>query len=524
MGYSLKYSAPGPVAAAFLRNRPAALSEETLPIDGIIGPIGGGKTVCSTMRIFCHALEQPPAPDGWRRSRWAVVRNTNPMLETTTIQTWLEWFPEAVFGRFNWSPPYSHTIRLADQKVELEMWFIPLDRPEQVRNLLSMELTGLFVNEAREVPREILIAGRSRCGRYPSLRSGVEPGWAGVLFDTNAPEDEMHYIAMWAGWTQPPEWMDRTTRQLMFKPDGITIFTQPPGLIAERNRKGEVEEFKPNPKAENLKNIRPGYYSAQLAGNTVDWVLNMCCVEMRRSGATRPVHTQFRDAVHVAAKPIQWKPDGGRLLLGGDFARNPAVVVAQEQDGVLCILRELVGENVSVEVFYRTKVVPALNDSFPGWQDKHFGWGDPSGSNRTGSDDMTAFRHVQAQKVRMVPCWTNDPAERQASFERRLTRLSDGGPAILIDPRCQTLVAGLKGGYRFKKLAGAHAADRFAEEVDKNEYSHICEAAEYLTAGLDRGARQDQEQQRRAARQTQQPNGRVKVDPFAAARAARRRR
>lgn len=495
---------------------------QELPIEVLKGPIGSGKSAACCIRIFCHALEQPPGADGWRRSRWAVIRNTNPMLETTTIQTWLDWFPEQHFGKFNWAPPYSHVIRLEEQKVELEMWFIPLDRPDQVKNLLSMEITGAWVNEAREVPREIVVAARSRCGRFPSLRSGAEPGWAGVICDTNEPEDDLHYLRMWAGQAEPPEWMDRTTRGLMFKPAGIKVYSQAPALTPVRDKGGAVTDFLDNPKAENLKNLRPGYYRSQLAGQRVAWVLNMLCCEPAHSGPTRPAQPEFREAQHVAEKRLAWEPQGGRLLFGADFARNPAVVVAQEQEGVAHVLAELVGQNVSVEVFWRDTVIPFLNDRWPSWRDSHHGWGDPSGGNRTGADDNTAFRVVQGMGVKLYPCFTNDPEQRQGALERRFRQLVAGAPAIRIDPRCHTLIAGLKGGYRYRKLQGQ--GESFSEEIEKNLYSHICEAAEYLFLGLDRTANKDEGDRRRAAREHQQPNGRVRVDPFAVARAIRARR
>lgn len=519
MGFELHYRPPGPVARDFLRHRPAALGED-LPIDGIIGPIGSGKTGSCIMRIFMHATEQPPGADGWRRSRWAIVRNTNPMLETTTIPSVLDWFPEAVFGKFNWSPPYSYVIRLAEAKLELELWFIPLDRPEQVRNLLSMEVTGAWVNEAREVPREILIGLRRRCGRYPSLRSGAKPGWAGVLFDTNAPEDDLHYLALWAGWTEPPDWMDPMTRQLMTLPEGVTIFVQPPGLFPVRDERGRVSRFNDNPAAENLRNLRPGYYRSQLSGSTVDEVLNLICVEVRKSAASRPVHPQFHRETHVAPRPIAWDPAARSALIGMDFARNPATVLAQEVGGQLRFIREWVGQNISVEMFTRNHVVPVLNAEYPGWAEHLRGWGDPSGGNRTGGDDSTAFTHARKEGLPLVKAWTNDPDERRAALERRLTRMVDGAPAAIFCPKgCPTLISGLAGGFRYRRIQVEGTVDRFAEEVEKNIYSHVCEAAEYLALGLDRrGTKSEAEKRKAAAAGPGTPNGRTRVDPLAMAR------
>ena len=74
-------------------------------VRGIRGPVGSGKSVACCVEIFRRACQQEPAKDGIRYTKWAVVRNTNPELRTTTIATWLQWFPESEWGKFRWSPP-----------------------------------------------------------------------------------------------------------------------------------------------------------------------------------------------------------------------------------------------------------------------------------------------------------------------------------------------------------------------------------------------------------------------------------
>ena len=63
---------------------------------GIRGPIGSGKSVGCVMEIYSRCLEMPPDARGRRRSRWAIIRNTNAQLRDTTLKTWREWIPEEV--------------------------------------------------------------------------------------------------------------------------------------------------------------------------------------------------------------------------------------------------------------------------------------------------------------------------------------------------------------------------------------------------------------------------------------------
>jgi len=136
---------------------------------GVKGPIGSGKSVGMCFELFTNMSLQKPSKNGKRRTRHVVVRNTAPELETTTLKTWLDWFPEEVFGRVNRKPPISHHIELDD--IEAEVIFLALDRPEDLSKLLSLETTMLWFNEARYTNRDILNGATGRVGRYPSKKN-----------------------------------------------------------------------------------------------------------------------------------------------------------------------------------------------------------------------------------------------------------------------------------------------------------------------------------------------------------------
>ena len=68
--------------------------------------------------------------------------------------------------------------------IDCEVLFRSLDRPEDIKKLLSLELTGAYINEAREVPKQVLDMLSSRVGRYPSPAQGGAT-WFGIWMDTN---------------------------------------------------------------------------------------------------------------------------------------------------------------------------------------------------------------------------------------------------------------------------------------------------------------------------------------------------
>ena len=125
-------------------------AESNAFVRGLMGPFGSGKSSGCVVEIINRAHQQTPGPDGIRRTRFAVVRNTYQQLRDTTIKTFFDWLPESLFGTYK-KAEHTYTIT-GFEGVHCEVIFRALDRPEQISNLLSLELTAAWVNEAREVP------------------------------------------------------------------------------------------------------------------------------------------------------------------------------------------------------------------------------------------------------------------------------------------------------------------------------------------------------------------------------------
>ena len=238
---TFKYKPDGDVLREFMK-------DDTF-FRGLRGPVGSGKSVACCVEVFRRALAQEKNEDGKRRSRWAIIRNTNPQLRTTTIKTWLDWFPEDKWGKFQWSVPYTHHIQVGD--LDLEVIFLALDRPEDVKKLLSLELTGIWINEAREIPKSIIDACTMRVGRFPSMREGG-PTWTGVIADTNAPEED-HWWPIMSGEVPVPDHIPAEEARMLVAPDNWKFYTQPPGMKEEKDKDGNVSDYCPNEKAENQK-------------------------------------------------------------------------------------------------------------------------------------------------------------------------------------------------------------------------------------------------------------------------------
>src|SRR5580704_5178855 len=116
-----------------------AFQEDRSFIKLVIGPFGSGKSTMCVQTIMKEACLMPYWSSGRRKSRWAIVRNTSGELQSTTLQTWLAWFAELGSVTRRQKPILTYEIQFNDGDgiVELDLIFIALDRPDDVRKIKS---------------------------------------------------------------------------------------------------------------------------------------------------------------------------------------------------------------------------------------------------------------------------------------------------------------------------------------------------------------------------------------------------
>lgn len=494
--FAFKYKAGGAVLRDFIKDRS--------DVSGIRGPVGSGKSVGCVIKLFMLASEQRPQQDGVRRSRVAVIRNTNPELETTTIKTWLSWFPENVFGTFNWSPPYTHPIRVGD--IEMEVIFLALDKPNDVKKLLSLELTAAWVNEAREVPKPILDMLTLRVGRFPSQKDGGAVNHC-VIMDTNAPDDD-HWWPIMAGEAPLPEWIPPDEALMLKKPDGWRFFNQPPGMLETKDLGGNVLGYAVNPLAENIQYLVADYYPKGINGKTKSWIDVYVLNKLGTVTDGRPVYPMFTRATHVATQRVMPIP-GKEVYVGIDFGLTPSAVWGQKDAwGRWLVLGELVATNMGVEkfsqllrvhliqIFYGVGAVEAgMRKTLERDDAELEGWrftftGDPAGDSRAQTDEKTPFMILRANGIPARPAHSNDPALRIEAVEKQLNTMTNGMPGFVIDPKnCPIIIKGFEDGYHYKRLPLAGGGVKYSEKPEKNRYSHPHDALQYMLLGAGEGRR-----------------------------------
>lgn len=436
------------------------------PIRGIMGPIGSGKSVGCVIELATRARQQRPNRDGIRKTKWAVIRATYPELLSTTIPTFKQWLPESICP-ITYSPIITAKLqhRLAD-RTRVDSTFIFLSMSDiDIDKIKSLEVTGIWINEARELSKLVIDEAFSRRGRYPSEIDGYERGpggeswidWAGMIMDTNPPDDT--------------HWWYRLAEEE--KPEGWAFFRQPSALIEDHGK------YRINPHAENVSHQPLGadYWLGQTAGKSTEWIRTMLMGEYGTIMDGKPIYSgSWSDTTHIR-DDIKLIEKAG-IICGWDWGLTPACVICQVTPrGRIHVLEEIIGDNIGVTQFAEGFVLPVLSKEYRHHSIIHIG--DPAGGNREQSDERTVFEELETLGIRIEPAPNNSPLSRWEAVRHYLGQLIEGRPAFAMSPKCKLLRKGFNGGYRFRKLQVA-GAERYSETAEKNQYSHAHDGLGYV--------------------------------------------
>lgn len=429
----------------------------------LLGPFGSGKSSACVIEFVRRAQAQKPGPDGIRRSRWAAIRNTFRQLDDTTIRTVFQWLPPEYFGKY-YIQDHRYVIK-AFEKCEFEILFRALDKPDDVKNLLSLELTGAWVNEAREIPWSIVDALGGRVGRYPSRIDGG-PTWQGIWLDTNPPDADSKFYKFFEERDWLPGFLqmqrDGKLPPGVNEPDDYAkIFHQPSGLTDQ---------------AENLVNLTPGYYNRLALGKSPEWIKVYIEGKYGFVMDGKPVFPEYNDRVHCQ----ELNPIPGTVYRGWDFGLTPACVFSQTlPGGRWLIFDELTSENMGIERF-SDQVLLHCAKSFPP-KTEFVDIGDPAGQQRSQTDEKTVFQVLQAKGIN-IEGGEQTLALRLESIRKPLNTMLAGEPQFVLHPRCKTLRKGFQGGYHFRRMHTS--SERYLDQPEKNFTSHPMDALQYVATRL----------------------------------------
>lgn len=429
----------------------------------IAGPVGSGKTTAAVIELLRRSIMQKPGADGYRYTRFAIVRQTLKQLKDTVLKDCQHWLQ----GISQWKVSEG-VLHVEFDDVRSEWVFLPLENAEDQSRLLSMQLTGAWLSECIEMDLDVLGPLSGRLGRFPSAQQGV-PTWFGWIADTNFPTE----MTPWHTYMENP-------------PPGVLIFKQPGGLTPEAENLNwlvQTEETMKLP-VDHPKRVAQGrkYYErfVEQYGEQSDWVNRYVHAKYGDdpSGAAVFKNT-FKSDFHIVEDTLLIP--GYPILIGQDFGRNPWSLICQmDHLGRLIVHEEVPGTNVGLEKHVEQNLRPRL------FSNKYLGFrvccvGDPSGVAKGNVSEESCFDALGRLGLPCFPAPTNDIEPRLRAVEALLGRQVNGGPALMISRKgAPFLCRAMSGGYRFTKLKTG-ALRVVPDKQDKEGFSHVADDLQYVS-------------------------------------------
>jgi len=446
----------------------------------IDGPIGSGKTVICCNQVNFEMQMMPPDKNGVRRSVWCFIRDTEANLRDTTMVTWLKWFPEGVISKV--------TRSVGNMKIDVKYNMADGTRVESVihckhqgnlsdiDNLKSLELTGVFINEANKILFAAVMMAFGRTGRFPEVIDiNGQPYRVSMIMDTNMPDD-MH-------------WYYKLAEQK--KPIGWEFFHQPPAMFSKMgperkliyipNRGQKIAQgIRP---AENIENLGEGwnYYQKLISANTDAWIRVFIMAEYGTITNGLPVYNNWCDSRNYANRELEFDKSK-TLFLCFDWGQDVCCAIMQmAHGGQVRVLEEVIPEErMGAERFWDTILKEKLINEYSYGRGAHvFAVGDPAGINKSDGDESSPMSVLRKKGLEVIPCHVQKPKYRLASVDYFLTHTAHRGePAFIISSKAKILRKGFNGWYFFKQLE-QHVDEVFSGEPCKNSFSHIQDAVQY---------------------------------------------
>jgi len=400
--------------------------------------MGEGKSAALCWGIWFHTKHNP-------RAKHAVIRDTWENCRDTTMQEFLKWFPDGVYGKlvksektFTWNPGTG---------LNGSVTFMGMDDEKDAGKLQSRDLAGISVDEPSPaagtggIDEMIFTTALTRL-RQPGMQ------WYMAKLAQNNP-DESH-------WTYQ-KFVDPGTKGY------LNFQTRTP---------------------ENIEHLPPGYYEQMKKDLSSRPDLQRRFVEgtfgfQQLGQAVCPL---FSDTTHLVdnLEPVP----GCELWLSWDGGLTPVCTIVQiAPDGRLYVLDALSETDGGIYQLIEDKVFPLLKTKYSKFKGKWHHTGDPTLENRDQSDSRQS--PVRVIKRMLGGTWRKGPKDIEPGvnpLNRRLGLLGPGGKGmILVDKRnAKGIWHALRGGWHYSK----HGSTTSPSPVKNHPHSDFGDSMRYLCGVL----------------------------------------
>jgi hypothetical protein len=375
----------------------------------------------------------------------AIIRNTLQQLRQTCLADIKLWLDPIINYRVT-DATIQVRFPLPDgTRVESDWMLIPLDTPQDQQRLLSLNLTGAWISEFREIDPSLIAALSGRLGRFPS-KAIAKPTWFGIVGESNPPDEDSEWYTLLEV-ERPSKW----------------AFYKQPGGLADN--------------AENVENLPDDYYETLAEGHSEDWIDVHVHAKYGKSLSGQAVfRASFRPDFHIVDEDELLVNENLPVMVGQDFGRTPASLVSQvDSRGRLVIYDELTSEDMGIEQFATTQLRALLYERYT--FNRIFMVGDPSGRNKDQIGEESAFDALKRLGFEIFGAPTNDIEPRIRAVEQLLLHQVDGGPQLIISSRCEQLIQAMKFWYRYRRKTTGKLEDK----PEKNHpWSDLADCLQYL--------------------------------------------
>lgn len=371
--------------------------------------------------------------------RTVCVRATYRNLKDTVIKTFFEWVPKSA-GK--WSEADLTFAMPTPNGGTWEVLFRSADTADDIEKFRGLELTNYWIDEAIEVSPDVKLILDGRLS-YP--KGSPAQVFRSIL--TSNPGDTESWIYQFYHKNPLP---------------GHVYWKQ-----SARENPHLHKEYYDN--LEAVYRDRP-----ELKRRYVDG-------EWGAVFSGKPVYLEeFHFDTHVSKTHLEAVRDQV-IYRGWDFGLSPACIITQiHPNGQWMILRELWSDDMSIDEF-GDAVVEYCNREFPNFT--YDDVGDPAGRARSATDETSCIDILASKSIWCAEAPTNALIPRLEAVKRRLTKTYKGRPRLIIDPRCQRLIDGFSGGYRYEER-GVSADKTYQDKPKKDKYSHISDCLQYVALRL----------------------------------------
>ena len=469
-----------------------------------MGPRGEGKSDSGIMAMSYHASLQDKK---YKPIPWAIVRDTWKNLERTTLRSFL--FP----SEKSFMAQIRSRLRMRDGGRFLELpgvwtaFLFGVDTPDDLNQLQSMQLGGLWIEEAapamqeeigRGVAEEVWSIGITSL-RHP-LMSENASGWLKevclpVLWQTGLPvlvRTQAGGNNGGLGLLNPKEIKEGLLLGALTR--------DPEGGLVIRNRRAQLTQNYPSedhwswmrfhedptpdralfriPRGENI-------YVDDQYRETMKRALENRPDLLDRLVIGRPAHVQvgekvtpeYNESLHRSKENLNPMPQLTTFRFW-DGGLSPSCVFAQlTSRGKFIVTDTLRGSNVGMKQFIGMFVKPLLAERYvkiDKWRDI----GDPSLKERDQSDStVTAAKIIEEELQTTFEAGIASWQSRLEAMRELLSRLVDGEPMFVVSKHERILHRALSGGWHYHR----DSAGRVLRDLPVKDVHCVDEKTECLT-------------------------------------------